>query len=98
MQLTDVDALRKQWKVAEKCEDCNQDTRYCGGNLYGSQMYSLRDICGSLDDAPIIDAIPVEYLKNLRKDERLNIDDVETIDWILCFWEHDKEGFCWQKA
>ena len=51
----------------------------------------LYDVNLCIIDAPTIDAIPVEWLEKLRKDERLTIDDVETIDWLLWRWEADKE-------
>ena len=48
-RLVDIDALRKDFKVAERCEDCQQ--RHCNADV----VFSRRDVCGILDDAPIID-------------------------------------------
>lgn len=91
MRLIDADALRKRWNVSEKCEDCKQDARYCDGNLYGSELYSLRDICGSIDDAPVIAAIPVEWLRNLCTIAKMEIDDEMFIDWLIRTWREEQE-------
>lgn len=40
----------------------------------------------------IVDAMPVEWLKKVRKDDRLTIDDVETIDLILTWWQQEQEA------
>ena len=40
----------------------------------------------------VVEAIPVEWLKNLRKDERATLDDVESIDWILAWWQQEQEA------
>jgi hypothetical protein len=46
--LIDRDAFRADWGFAEKCADCKRDKKWnCD-----RQMYSARDICGWLDDAP----------------------------------------------
>lgn len=92
MRLIDVDTLRKQWNVSEKCEDCKQDARYCGGDLYGSELYSLRDICESIDDVPIIEAIPIEWLQNVHKNSILTRDDIEFRDWLIEKWKKEQEN------
>ena len=45
-----------------------------------------------IKDTPTIDAIPVEWLKKVRKDNRFTIDDVETIDLILTWWQKEQEA------
>jgi len=53
--LIDREAFRKEWKFAEKCSDCKRDNKWdCD-----RQMYSARDICGWLDDAPAVDAVRI---------------------------------------
>lgn len=90
MRLIDADALREQWNVSERCEDCKQDARYCDGNLYGSTLYSLRDICGSIDDAPIIDAIPVEWLREKMKIPTMTC--ANPFDYVFCEWMNEQEA------
>ena len=54
--LIDREAFRKEWGFAEKCDDCKRDKKWdCD-----RQMYSARDICEWLDDAPAVDAEPVK--------------------------------------
>ena len=55
MRLIDIDAFRKDWGLAERCEDCERDARGCQYD----QIYTRMDFCGWLDDAEIIDAVPV---------------------------------------
>ena len=57
MKLIDVDVFRTEHKLAEQCEDCKRNDKWhCD-----EQMYSARDICGWLDDAPTIDAVPERH-------------------------------------
>lgn len=58
MKLIDVDKFRADNKFAEKCVHCERDCRRCD-----RQMYSANDICWWIDDAPIVDAIPIEWLE-----------------------------------
>ena len=92
MRLIDADALREQWNVSERCEDCKQDARYCDGNLYGSTLYSLRDICGSIDDAPIIDAIPVEWLEEHDSEGNEYGRRYITVVEALSMWQKEQEA------
>lgn len=55
MRLIDIDAFRKDWGLAERCEDCERDARECQYD----QIYTRMDFCGWLDDAEIIDAVQV---------------------------------------
>ena len=49
-------------------------------------------IDGWVDAMPAADAVPVEWLKKMREDDRLTIDDVETIDLILAWWQKEQEA------
>ena len=49
-RLIDADALKKDWSMRDKCEDCPQDTRRCQYDVDFSRM----DICQMIDDAPTI--------------------------------------------
>ena len=51
MRLIDVDAFRKEYNLAERCKEC---PRYMKRDCDQS-LYSARDFCGWLDDAPVID-------------------------------------------
>ena len=55
MRLIDIDAFRKDLGLAERCEDCERGARECQYD----QIYTRMDFCGWLDDAEIIDAVPV---------------------------------------
>lgn len=58
MRLIDIDAFRKEHRMAEHCEDCERNSRECQYN-----DFSMMDFCGWLDDAPIVDAAPVKHGK-----------------------------------
>lgn len=62
MRLIDIDAFRKDWGLAERCEDCERDARECQYD----QIYTRMDFCGWLDDAEIIDAVPVVRCKDCK--------------------------------
>ncbi len=49
-RLIDADALKKDWSMGDKCEDCPQDTRRCQYDV----DYSRMDICQMIDEAPTI--------------------------------------------
>ena len=50
MRPIDVDALKKEWSMANKCEDCPQDARKC----QYEQNFTRMDICEMLDEAPTV--------------------------------------------
>ena len=50
MRLIDADALKREKRMADRCEDCERNARDCQ-YVYG---YTLMDICSMLDDAPTI--------------------------------------------
>lgn len=62
-RLIDVDALRKDFKVAERCDDCPQRNRDCNADT----VFSRRDICGMLDDAEIVDAELIVRCKQCKQ-------------------------------
>lgn len=62
MRLIDINAFRKDLGLAERCEDCERDARECQYD----QIYTRMDFCGWLDDAEIIDAVPVVRCKDCR--------------------------------
>ena len=40
----------------------------------------------------VVDAIPVEWLREIRKGDNLTLEDVETIDWLISWWHKEQEG------
>ncbi len=51
MRLIDVDALKKELRMADRCEDCERNARDCQ-YVYG---FTRMDICSMLDDAPTVE-------------------------------------------
>jgi len=94
MKLTDVDALRDSFDVAYKCEDCKRDPRYCGTDLFDNCVFTARMICDELDDAPIIEAIPIEWLLKKREEyakREFGKLTVLAVDRVLWRWYEEKE-------
>ena len=90
MRLIDIDAFRKDWGLAERCEDCERGARECQYD----QIYTRMDFCGWLDDAEIIDAVPVVRCDKCRhhyergRDIVCAIsDDVVMSDDYCSYWE-----------
>ena len=77
MRLIDIDAFRKDLGLAERCEDCKRDARECQYD----QIYTRMDFCGWLDDAEIIDAVPVVRCKDCAKSRPDG--DYESV-WLWC--------------
>lgn len=50
MRLIDCDALKKEWSMADRCEDCPQKVIACQYD----QVFTRMDICQMLDDAPTV--------------------------------------------
>ena len=50
MRPIDADALKKDWGMANRCEDCPRDARDC---QYGMVLTRM-DVCDMLDDAPTV--------------------------------------------
>ena len=50
MRLIDCDALKKDWSMADHCEDCPQKVIACQYD----QVFTRMDICQMLDDAPTV--------------------------------------------
>lgn len=61
MQLIDANALREHFKINEHCEDCFFNNK---GHCFDKATYTLHDVCTTIDDVDVIDAIPVEWLED----------------------------------
>lgn len=75
MRLIDADALKKEWSMANKCEECPQDARKC----QYEQDFSRMDICEMLDEAPTVggwisvkDRLPSEHDSLFAKNPHLS--------------------------
>lgn len=71
----------------EKLIDAYIVKEYLKRAIFGADV----KIDGWVDAMPAVDAVPVEWLKKMRDDDRLTIDDVETIDLILAWWQKEQE-------
>ena len=110
MRLIDADALKREKRMADRCEDCERNARDCQ-YVYG---YTLMDICSMLDDAPTIgdwisvkDRLPEkdgDYLARLRHGgmkvmgfthDLRKVDDYQFKRKKPGWYEYDSEwGFC----
>ena len=92
MRLIDVEALLSKNCMALKGpNDGEYDS--CSECLWEPYGYCCMEMRGDLIyNAPTIDAIPVEWLKKVRKGDNLTLDDVETIDWLILWWHKEQEG------
>ena len=64
MRLIDADALKADWKLGDRCKECQQDARKCQYD----QIFTRMDICEMIDDAPtatqwidVNDALPEQH-------------------------------------
>ena len=88
MALIDTNALREYYKINEHCEECHWNSRDCSKPPY----YSLRDICEAIDEIPIIDAIPVEWLKEHdSKGNEYGRRYITVVD-ALSMWQKEQEA------
>ena len=87
MRLIDADALRYYWRISEPCEHCHWNRIDCSKPPY----YSLLDICNAIDEMPIIDAIPVEWLGDKELDYRTTGDKMFSDAFAVVIGEWQKE-------
>ena len=69
MRLVDLDKVRELFHVAETCDKCQSSNIDCDNERVS--FYTPRDICGLLDEAEEVDAVPVVRCKDCkwRKEE-----------------------------
>ena len=87
-KLTDINALRKDFKVAERCFNCPQKIENC----LVDKVFTHRDVCEILDKAPIIKAIPIDWLTKRINETAYsdNDNDIElnhALFWTSVEWE-----------
>lgn len=92
MRLVDIDYLRKSFTVAERCEDCGRDARDCDGGLYGYEGYTARDICEILDNAPVVEAILIEWLRKVMLNDVNDEISSEAASRIIELWQKEQEA------
>lgn len=85
MRLIDADAL--EVKIGDKLIAANTPYRLIthDGILYGG-------VLNDITDAPTINAIPVEWLRNVHKNWILTRDDMEFRDWLIQTWQKEQEA------
>ena len=83
MRLIDADALLEYLDKRRTYEVMDGRNK-----AYGK---GVRDAMKDIESAPTIDAIPVEWLRKVRNDDKLTLDDVETIDLLLAWWQQEQE-------
>ena len=75
MRLIDADALKKEWSLGDKCEECPQNAWKCQFEQNLTQM----DICQMIDEAPTVSGW-------VRVEDRLP----ETRHAVLVYTPHHK--------
>lgn len=93
MRLIDADALRADYGMAEDCKNCKTGYRSCEYD----RIYSKMDFCGWLDDAPTVNAIPVEWIKKQIEwlkslDNTFSSLTANNIQVMLNSWEREQHG------
>lgn len=81
MRPIDADALR-----AETCAECTLHGEKClGDDCDWDSIYHI-------DHAPTVDAIPVEWIRNVQKNWILTREDMEFRDWLIERWQKEQEA------
>lgn len=81
MKLIDADALNGR---IDKCVTLS------GVGL--EPLMAVRDIKALISVMPTIDAIPVEWLRNLCAIAKMETDDEMFIDWLIQTWREEQEA------
>ena len=96
MRLIDLDAFREEYDLREHCEDCGRRNK----KACDYPSYSARDFCGWLDDAPVIEAVPVHdisvWLAAYAAPPKYALDEIAgtdpgrivTVDTLVKAWEY----------
>lgn len=80
-------ALIEREKVWELVGDMAETVRP-GSKLEGV----MRRYANAIDNAPAVDAIPVEWLRNVHNNWLLTPDDMEFRDWLIERWQKEQEA------
>lgn len=85
-RLIDADVLGagvKHWKRQQHSMNIDYSTGY---------RCALSTVEGMIADAPAVDAIPVEWLRNLCAIAKMETDDEMFIDWLIQTWQEEQEA------
>ena len=86
-RLTDIDALRKDFKVAKLCGDCPQREKDC----HADKVLTRCQVCIILDDAPTIDVQPARQWISVK--DRLPECGVSVLIYAKSKKDGKKDGF-----
>lgn len=61
---------------------------------FGAEHVVVHHARRLIEELPAVGAVPVEWLKKVRNrdDMTITLDDVETIDWLICLWQKEQEA------
>lgn len=93
MRLIDADVLKADYGMADDCKNCKTGWRSCQGD----NTYTKMNFCGWLDDAPTVNAIPVEWIKKQIEwlkslDNTFSSLTANNIQVMLNSWEREQHG------
>lgn len=86
-RLIDVDKFKADYGMKDDCADCDKELRGKSKSCEFDRVYTKMDFCGWLDDAPTVDAIPIEWI-NLFNSTPIGGD---SIDDLLREWRYKQE-------
>jgi hypothetical protein len=87
MRLIDADALKEEIEFHPTSVSVCMTVAEAKGQTYFKNR-CLEDI----DNALTIDAIPVEWLRNLCAIAKMETDDEMFIDWLIQTWQKEQEA------
>lgn len=90
MRLIDADALKKEWRMGDVCDTCDQDVGQCGNDYCFSKM----DVCAMIDDTPTVNgwiSVKDRLPEATKPDANGNI---TFSDYVLTYQTY-KDGFSW---
>lgn len=91
MRLVDADALQQHFTDMQHYERCACHFVDDGG-FPATEWYCVED---ALENAPTIDAIPVEWLRNICAIAKMETDDEMFLEWLIQTWQKEQEGERW---
>lgn len=56
-------------------------------------VMAIRDVKALISVLPAIDAIPVEWLRNLCATAKMETDDEMFVDWLIQTWHEEQEAY-----
>jgi len=95
MRLIDADTYAAEMR--RKQENCRiwKDSLDRGSETYAraeQSFITFVEAALTLKSQPTIDAIPVEWLRNIHKNSILTRNDMEFRDWLIEKWQKEQEA------